>query len=85
MSDPGQENIITDLFPYDFVKENEVIAVKNGKDLVMGFMLESNLVEGNQKLVFGKRNDLDWGVSITDSCIGLDETDNLLKSLYEVL
>ena len=48
-------------------------------------MLESNLVEGNQKLVFGKRNDLEWGVSITDSCIGLDETDSLLKSLYEAL
>ena len=35
MSDPGQENIITDLFPYDFVKENEVIAVKNGKGIVV--------------------------------------------------
>lgn len=62
-----------------------VTNIKNGKDLVMGFMLESNLVEGNQKLVFGKRNDLEWGVSITDSCIGLDETDSLLKSLYEAL
>lgn len=60
-----------------------VTNIRNGKDLVMGFMLESNLKEGSQKLVFGKK--LEWGVSITDSCIGLDETDNLLKSLYSVL
>lgn len=62
-----------------------VTNIKNGKDLIMGFMLESNLVEGNQKLVFGKRNDLEWGVSITDSCIGLDETDSLLNSLYDAV
>lgn len=62
-----------------------VTNIKNGKDLIMGFMLESNLVEGNQKLVFGERDDLDWGVSITDSCIGLDETNKLLKTLYDVL
>ena len=59
--------------------------IKKGVDVVMGFMLESNLVEGNQKLEFGKKEDLEWGVSITDSCIGLEETEFLLKTLFEAL
>ena len=39
-------------------------------------MLESNLAEGNQKI----GGDLKHGVSITDSCIGLEETADLLSS-----
>ena len=50
-------------------------------DLVMGFMIESNLVEGNQKLVFGEKNKLDWGKSITDSCINLDTTSSTFEKI----
>jgi 3-deoxy-7-phosphoheptulonate synthase len=48
---------------------------------VKGIMLESNLKQGNQKL----GPDLKYGLSITDSCIGLDETRNLLEKLYSSL
>jgi len=44
---------------------------------VMGVMIESNLVEGKQNLV--KREDLLYGISITDSCINIQETDSLLE------
>ena len=65
-----------------FVLEYTISNIQKSIDLVMGFMIESNLVEGNQKLVFGEKDKLDWGKSITDSCIGLEETDYLLGSLY---
>jgi 3-deoxy-7-phosphoheptulonate synthase len=59
--------------------------MRKNVDLVMGFMIESNLVEGKQKLVFGQKYKLDWGKSITDSCIGLEETDNLLNNLFNAV
>ena len=43
---------------------------------IMGVMIESNIHEGNQKLIDPKN--LKYGVSITDSCIGLSETTELL-------
>ncbi len=42
-------------------------------DGVAGLMIESNLFEGSQKVGDGK-----YGVSITDSCIGWEETEKLL-------
>jgi 3-deoxy-7-phosphoheptulonate synthase len=42
-------------------------------------MIESSLVGGSQKLVAGKP--LTYGQSITDACIGWDETLGLLKGL----
>lgn len=47
-------------------------------DLVKGFMIESYLVAGRQEIgdnVFGK--------SITDPCIGWEETDELIHYIYE--
>jgi len=40
-------------------------------------MLESNLFEGNQKL--GQPQDLRYGVSITDACLGWDTTAACLR------
>jgi 3-deoxy-7-phosphoheptulonate synthase len=40
-------------------------------------MLESNLFEGNQKL--GRVQDLRYGVSITDACLGWDTTAACLR------
>lgn len=49
----------------------------HGEYAIKGFMLESNLFEGNQKIPEDIR-DLKYGVSITDSCIGWDETEAIL-------
>jgi 3-deoxy-7-phosphoheptulonate synthase len=46
---------------------------------IIGIMLESNLVAGAQKLIPGQP--LVYGQSITDACIGWDETDGLLREL----
>lgn len=68
-----------------YVIEYTVNNIKNKVDNVMGFMIESNLVEGKQKLVFGKKDELEWGISITDSCVGLEETEHLLQLLYNTM
>jgi 3-deoxy-7-phosphoheptulonate synthase len=46
-------------------------------------MLESNLVAGAQKLVPGR--ELVYGQSITDACIGWDETRTLLTELAQAV
>ena len=46
---------------------------------IMGIMLESNLVEGKQSLK--SIDELTYGQSITDGCINLDETEQLLDKL----
>jgi 3-deoxy-7-phosphoheptulonate synthase len=54
-----------------------------GNENVIGMMLESNLNPGNQPLNDPTR--LRYGVSITDGCIGWDETEELILSAYEQL
>jgi 3-deoxy-7-phosphoheptulonate synthase len=53
--------------------------VAKGDRRIVGIMLESNLVAGAQKLVPG--TPLTYGQSITDACLGWDETLPLLRDL----
>ena len=46
-------------------------------------MLESNLVEGRQDI--GKKDDLVYGQSITDACIGWNETEELIEMLNNAI
>jgi 3-deoxy-7-phosphoheptulonate synthase len=56
----------------------------NGESMVAGVMIESNLKEGNQKLVSGcKLEDLEYGKSITDACVGLNDTTKMLKRMAD--
>ncbi len=52
-----------------------------GENRIMGVMVESHLVEGRQDVTPGR--DLVYGQSITDACLGWDETTVLLKRLAE--
>ncbi|MBS1877016.1 MAG: 3-deoxy-7-phosphoheptulonate synthase [Acidobacteria bacterium] len=54
-----------------------------GQRGVFGVMIESNIVAGRQDLKPGQ--ELVYGQSITDSCIGLDETDEILALLAEAV
>jgi 3-deoxy-7-phosphoheptulonate synthase len=53
--------------------------VANGENRIIGLMIESSLVAGSQPMVEGKP--LVYGQSITDACIGWDETHVLLREL----
>jgi 3-deoxy-7-phosphoheptulonate synthase len=51
---------------------------------ISGVMLESNLFEGNQNIACGW-GELKYGVSVTDGCIGFDETEKLILDVYRRL
>ncbi len=53
--------------------------IKQGEKNIFGVMIESFLEEGNQKLVDGKAET--FGKSITDGCIGWQDTELLLERL----
>jgi 3-deoxy-7-phosphoheptulonate synthase len=57
--------------------------VAAGDRRIFGIMLESNLVEGRQDLVPGKP--LTYGMSITDACIGWEETVGVLDGLAQAV
>jgi len=54
-----------------------------GDQRIMGVMIESNLEEGNQKLVSPDK--LVRGQSITDSCIGWGQTEEILAELDQAV
>jgi 3-deoxy-7-phosphoheptulonate synthase len=55
-----------------------------GNGAIMGLMLESNLAPGNQTWSPGQAP-LRPGVSITDTCIGWNETEDLLNEIAAVV
>ena len=66
----------------DFKRQMEVAQdiatqIQNGEQNIMGVMVESHLVEGRQNAP------IVYGQSITDACIGWDDTEKLLALLAE--
>lgn len=61
------------------VVEDIARQVADGCRNIMGVMIESNLVEGRQDIVPGKP--LVYGQSVTDACLGWDDTVKLLERL----
>ena len=55
-----------------------------GTKSLIGMMVESHLNEGNQPIPKNAA-DLEYGVSITDSCIGWEATERMLRWGYEKL
>jgi 3-deoxy-7-phosphoheptulonate synthase len=50
-----------------------------GDRRIVGVMIESHLVEGRQEI--GPREQMVYGQSVTDACIGLDDTGLILREL----
>ena len=61
------------------VVEDIADQITDGNKSICGVMLESNLIAGRQDMA--KPNDLVYGQSITDACIGWDETEELIEIL----
>ncbi len=73
----------------DYRRQSEVVGqvaeqVRTGSRQVMGVMLESHLVAGNQKLP-ADLSQLRYGQSITDACIDLATTAEALATLAEAV
>ena len=74
----------------DYRRQSEVAAsvaqqIAAGSKAIAGVMIESHLVEGNQKADGKKREELVYGQSITDACINWDTTDVMLRQLAEAV
>ena len=61
------------------VAQNLADQIAAGQTGIAGVMLESHLVEGNQK--YNPNGDNVYGQSITDACINIDETADILETL----
>ncbi len=67
-----------------YSRQREVCAdvasqIATGTHSIMGVMIESHLKEGNQSATSGKP--LEYGKSITDACISIEDTRTLLREL----
>ena len=72
----------------DHTKQGSVLEavaeqISVGNKSIRGVMLESNLKPGNQKV--DSSQELQYGVSITDACIGWEETERLLRVFHKAL
>ncbi len=72
------------------VLRDVISQIKNGNQSIFGVMIESNLNEGKQKLPNNVEslsakdvsNQLEYGVSITDCCVSIQETEEMLDFIY---
>ena len=63
------------------VGDDVAAQISRGNYGIFGVMVESNLIEGRQNYVEGQP--LCYGQSITDACIGWDDTESILATLNQ--
>ena len=66
------------------VFENIIQQIVDGNSSIVGMMLESNLYAGSQAIT-GNREDLKYGVSVTDKCINWEETERIILAAHAKL
>ena len=83
MVDASHANSQKDHTKQKLVIEDIAKQIKLGNKSICGVMLESNLIEGRQDI--SDKTKLVYGKSITDACIGWDETVELINLLNSAL
>ncbi|BFU93706.1 MAG: 3-deoxy-D-arabino-heptulosonate-7-phosphate synthase, tyrosine-repressible [Nitrospira sp.] len=83
MIDCSHDNSSKDHRRQALVAREVVRQFQEGRSSIMGLMLESNLFPGKQTWQEGKA--LAHGVSITDACLGWEETEQLLAELADAI
>ncbi len=83
MVDCSHGNSMKDYRNQPMVARDLAHQISGGSTVITSVMIESNLVEGNQKL--GDLKDLTYGQSITDACLGWDETVDVLDILADAV
>jgi len=66
------------------VMDNVANQIIEGNKSIIGIMVESNIGAGNQKLS-ANRDEMEYGVSVTDKCIDWDTTEKTLRDMAEKL
>ena len=81
--DASHSNSQKDFSKQKIVVQDVISQINNGETSIGGIMLESNLVEGKQDIK--NKPNLVYGQSITDACIGWEETESLILDLSKSL
>ena len=84
MVDCSHGNSLKDYKRQVSVAENLSEQISNGSKDIASVMIESNLVEGNQKISLNL-SDLVYGQSVTDSCVGLEDTEKILSMFADAV
>ena len=84
MVDCSHGNSLKDYKKQVLVAEDLSEQISNGSKDVASVMIESNLVEGNQE-ISANLSDLVYGQSVTDSCVGLDDTEKILSMFADAV
>jgi 3-deoxy-7-phosphoheptulonate synthase len=84
MVDCSHSNSNKDFSRQPLVSNDVSNQILEGNQSIIGIMLESNLNEGNQPSTL-PRDEMQYGVSITDACISWETTEQLLRSMSERL
>lgn len=66
------------------VLEDCLSQIKNGNQSICGFMIESNLFEGNQNIP-KDLSELQYGVSVTDACVSWEVTQKMVQKAFKLL
>jgi 3-deoxy-7-phosphoheptulonate synthase len=80
--DCSHANSLKDHKKQMIVVDNLAGQLSNGEKRIKGLMIESNLVEGNQNI---NDPDLVYGKSVTDACIGWEDTEKALYALSDAI
>jgi 3-deoxy-7-phosphoheptulonate synthase len=80
MVDCSHANSFKDFRRQSAVAQDIAEQIAHGSRHILGVMVESNLKAGNQPLLVGN---LEYGLSITDACVDLEDTARILDTLAE--
>lgn len=80
MIDCSHGNSNKDYRRQTIVADSIISQIKNGNNSIIGVMIESNLHEGSQSSEQPKQ-DMKYGVSVTDACISWETTEQLLRHM----
>ena len=84
MVDASHANSSKDPSRQPVVIEDVCKQIANGEESIIGIMVESNIHAGNQAFPQPKE-DLKYGVSITDGCIDWETTETMLRDFHQTL
>jgi 3-deoxy-7-phosphoheptulonate synthase len=82
MVDFSHSNSLSDFKNQILIADDIVEQIKDS-DNIFGVMIESHLNEGKQKV--NKLSNLKYGVSITDSCLGWEDTTKIIEKLAKAV
>ncbi|HEC05046.1 MAG TPA: 3-deoxy-7-phosphoheptulonate synthase [Thiothrix sp.] len=81
MVDMSHANSSKDYTRQSIVADEVARQIASGSHAICGVMIESHLVEGRQNGENKSLQELTYGQSITDACIGWNDTEKVLRSL----